>query len=109
MVEYFIGLIPVLIIGYLLNIFIYKTSLDEKIEKRITDFDNRNSGPVYDFFKAILLILIVILVFFSLGTLIIPIYIYYAFSDGNILYGVLLTLITVFAMTFDAIVLEKFN
>ena len=103
MLEYFIGMIPLYIVGFLLNIFIDKTHLVEKIK----NFDNLNNGPIYDFLKTLFLIIIVIVVIFSVATAILPIYIYYAFSDGNILYGLFLSLIGAIAITFDAIIFEN--
>lgn len=100
---YFIGCVPVCVLGFALYIFIDKIHLVEKIQ----EFDNSNSGPIYDFLKTIFLIIVFFFAIASLGAMILPIYIFFAFSDGNIIQGLLLTLLCSIAIIFDSIVFDK--
>lgn len=100
---YFIGCIPMGIVSLILNHIIEKIHLLEKFQK----FDEVNSGPIYDFFKTLFFIFLFIFGVLSLSILILPLYIYLAFVDGNILEGLILTLISSVMFTFYCNVFDR--
>ena len=100
---YFVGCIPVAILSLLLNFFVEKIKLIEKIHK----FDEANSGPIYEFFKTIFFIALFIFGIISIGICILPIYIFRAFADGNILEEFILVLIGSIMFSFYCMVFDR--
>lgn len=96
---YFIGCIPVCIFMFLFLMLYDKLNIAKKIE----NFDNANSGPIYDFFKTIFLIIIYLIAIASIGCLILPMHIYLSFSQGNFLTGTLLSILCaiIFSIAFS--------
>jgi len=102
--HYFVGLIFIALFSFLLIFFFDKIKLEEKI----SNFDEKNSGPVYDFIKSIFLIFSFIIIIFSIGALVVlPIEIWKAFETGNILMGIILSLIGSLFIIFDGNFLDK--
>lgn len=99
-IYYFLGCIPMIIIYGLLYILIDKLHLMEKIQK----FDDSNSGPVYDTLKAFFFIIIILLAVASLGVILLPIYVYYEFINGNIINALLLSVIASIVLLIDSMV-----
>ena len=99
-IYYLLGCIPIIIIFFLLYIFVNKIHLAEKIQK----FDDSNSGPVYDILKAFFIIIMILLAVASIGVILLPMYIYYEFINGNIINALLLSVVGSIALLIDGIV-----
>lgn len=100
---YLIGMIPICILAYPLIILVDKFKLKEKIQQ----FDNSNSGPVYDFLKTIFIILIFFTFICSIGVAIIPAYIWKAIESGNYIQAFFLSLLSAIIIVFDGNVMDN--